>query len=413
MSLSALTEDLTLFTPSLKTGDSYHRSNVQRYSRELARSGKLFCPHCYVSNGELQTVFFRSGGEFKRDHFFHSDHKIERKCPYSPMTEKHINAQSWVASYLSEQYPDALIKKEMQMRKHEEEHCRPDVCAILPDGSKIAYEIQVTKITEFEVKARTEKLQNNGCETVIWVFTEQSDSLLIQECLALKKQYHALISFEDDSSVSSVAITELEPVRQSLLQKLWNDYCLEQAEYWGTQSRFFDRDLYSQLPTDTLSNIDIQYIHDVLTIDDFNKKAPKIYQKKWSEAWCNRGISLFNSCRFKESIVAYNRAAEISPDYHEAWYYRGVSLANLGRLEAAIASFDKALEVKPDDHESWFARGNVLRTLGRVEEAIASYDNAVEFNPSYNRAWLGRGFTLNGLGKIEEARTSWDNAIES
>ena len=66
MSLSALQEDLTIFTPSLMIRDRFHRSNVQRDSRELAKSGKLFCPHCYASDGELRSVSFRSGGGFNR-----------------------------------------------------------------------------------------------------------------------------------------------------------------------------------------------------------------------------------------------------------------------------------------------------------------------------------------------------------
>lgn len=277
MSLSALQEDLTIFTPSLMIRDSFHRSNVQRDSRELARSGKLFCPHCYASNGELRTVFFRSGGELKRDHFFHPKNDIDLICPYSPMTEKHINAQSWVADHLSKKFPDALVKKEMQLRKSKDELCRPDVCVILPDGTKFAYEIQVSKITEYEVKNRTERLQSNGCKSVTWFFTDHSDSLLIQECLALKKQHHALIYFEDDSSVNSIAITDLKSVRRSLLQKLWSDYCLRQANYWSHQSRFFDHDLFSHFLNDPAFKIDMQVFSDILTIESFEEKASNIH----------------------------------------------------------------------------------------------------------------------------------------
>jgi hypothetical protein len=277
MSLSALQEDLTIFTPSLMIRDSFHRSNVQRDSRELAKSGKLFCPHCYASNGELRTVFFRSGGELKRDHFFHPKSDINLICPYSPMTEKHINAQSWVADHLSRKYPDALVKKEMQLRKSKDELCRPDICVILPDGTKFAYEIQVSKITEYEVKNRTERLQSNGCKYVTWFFTDQSDSLLIQECLALKKQHHALICFNEDSSVDSISVTNLKSVRQSLLQKLWDDHCLRQADGWSHRSRFFDQDLYSQLRTDPAFKINMQIFSDVLTIESFEEKASNIH----------------------------------------------------------------------------------------------------------------------------------------
>ena len=275
MSLSALQEDLTIFTPSLMIRDRFHRSNVQRDSRELAKSGKLFCPHCYASDGELRSVSFRSGGEFKRDHFFHP--KSDLICHYSPMTEKHINAQAWVADHLSRKYPDALIKEEMQLRKSKDELCRPDICVILPDGTKFAYEIQVSKITEYEVKNRTEKLQSNGCKAVTWFFTDQSDSLLIQECLALKKQHHVLIYFEEDSSVASIAITDLKAVRRSLLRKLWDDYCLKEAKYWGMQSRLFDDHQFHYLMTHPAFSINMNLFFDVVTVKEFGLKAEEIY----------------------------------------------------------------------------------------------------------------------------------------
>lgn len=252
------------------------RSNTQRDSRELAKSGKLFCPHCYATDGSLRSISFRSGGELKRDHFFHP--KSDLTCHYSPMTEKHINAQSWIADHLSRKYPDALVKREMQLRKSKEELCRPDICVVLPDGAKFAYEIQVSKITEYEVKNRTEKLQSNGCKAVTWFFTELSDSLLIQECLALKKQYHALIYFEEDSSVDSISVTDLKAIRRSLLQKLWNDHCLKQAEYWSFQSRFQDKERYHRLMNDPAFKIDMQVFADILTIESFRKKASEIYE---------------------------------------------------------------------------------------------------------------------------------------
>lgn len=293
MSLSALQEDLTIFTPSLMIRDSFHRSNVQRDSRELAKSGKLFCPHCYASNGELRTVFFRSGGELKRDHFFHPKNDIDLICPYSPMTEKHINAQSWVADHLSRKYPDALVKKEMQLRKSKDELCRPDICVILPDGTKFAYEIQVSKITEYEVKNRTERLQSNGCKAVTWFFTDLSDSLLIRECLALKKQHHALICFEEDSSVASISITNLKSVRQSLLQKLWDDHCLKEIQGMTYESYldecnkdsksidwWYDRGyLWRKLAINPVLDVDMQLFSSILAVQEFKRIAEEAYKE--------------------------------------------------------------------------------------------------------------------------------------
>jgi hypothetical protein len=219
MSLSAITQNRQVFNPSSKIEIGFDRKNIQLSYRAKAKEGSLFCPHCFVE-GNLEPVLFRSGGESKRDHFFHAS--SSSKCSYSPMTEKHINAQSWVADSLQKKYPDAKITFEFRI-KSQEGSSRPDICAEMPDGSLRAFEIQISKITEYEVKIRTKKLLEFGCKDVTWFFTSHSSSDLIKNQLAIMSQNHMILTFNEDNSVHSTSKTDLIAVKKDLIQSFRSD----------------------------------------------------------------------------------------------------------------------------------------------------------------------------------------------
>ena len=214
MSLSAVNKECLLFNPSQKIQAGFERKNIQASYRSMTKKGLLFCPHCFIQNN-LEPVLFRSGGESKRDHFFHAS--SSSKCSYSPTTEKHINAQSWIAYSLQRKYPDSKVSIEFKL-KNQDISSRPDVCMHMPDGSLNAFEIQISKITEYEVKIRTKKLLDFGCKDVTWFFTAISSSELIENQLAIMNQNHLILTFNDDNSVQSVIKTDLVAVKKRMIQ---------------------------------------------------------------------------------------------------------------------------------------------------------------------------------------------------
>jgi len=215
MSLSAITKDLVIQNPSAQIDMGFDRFSVQASYRDKAKRGEMFCPHCFFSGGELNVVTFRGGGNKRRDHFFHSN--ISSECVgYSPITEKHINAQSWLAESLQKKYPSAKIHKEFIL-KTDELNSRPDVLMVLEDGTNRAFEIQISKIGVMEVERRTRKLLDIGCHDVTWCFTKYSSSLEISQRLALMAQKHSLIEFNSDLSVKSVCLSDGLLVRRDLI----------------------------------------------------------------------------------------------------------------------------------------------------------------------------------------------------
>ena len=66
---------------------------------------------------------------------------------------------------------------------------------------------------------------------------------------------------------------------------------------------------------------------------------------------------------FEESLVFFDKAMEINPDYYQAWYWKGLALYNLGNYEEALSCYDKSLEINPDYIKAKNAREELVKLL--------------------------------------------------
>jgi tetratricopeptide (TPR) repeat protein len=131
----------------------------------------------------------------------------------------------------------------------------------------------------------------------------------------------------------------------------------------------------------------------------------------YTEAHSNLGNTLKELGRLEDAETSYRKAIEIKPDLTEAHYNLGITLQELGRLEDAEVSYNKAIEIKPDYAEAHSNLGNTLKELGRLEDAEASYNKAIEIKPDYAEAHSNLGITLQELGRLEDAEASYNKAI--
>jgi len=128
--------------------------------------------------------------------------------------------------------------------------------------------------------------------------------------------------------------------------------------------------------------------------------------------WTNKGSSLDNLGRRKESIACYEVALRLDPQLVSAWFNKGVALFASGRVEEAIACYEQALKLDPRAERAWSNKGVALKSLGRIEEAIACYDRALQLNPRYANAWVNKGVALRALGRTNEALAHYERALK-
>jgi len=125
-----------------------------------------------------------------------------------------------------------------------------------------------------------------------------------------------------------------------------------------------------------------------------------------AEEWLNKGNEFAERGNYKKALEAYDKAAEIDPQYVAAWHGKGFALGELKRYQEALEAYDKAAEINPQYVAAWHGKGFALGELKRNQEALEAYDKAAEIDPQYVAAWLGKG---NALGKLER----YQEAIEA
>ena len=141
-----------------------------------------------------------------------------------------------------------------------------------------------------------------------------------------------------------------------------------------------------------------------------NQKAVEISPND-TEVHSNLGITLQELGRLKDAESSYRKAIAIKPDFAGAHSNLGSTLKELGRLEDAETSYKKAIAIKPDFAEAHYNLANTLKELGKLEEAETSYKKATAIKPDYAEAHSNLGNTLKELGKLEDAETSYQKAI--
>ncbi|PIP40661.1 MAG: peptidoglycan-binding protein, partial [Desulfobacterales bacterium CG23_combo_of_CG06-09_8_20_14_all_51_8] len=73
----------------------------------------------------------------------------------------------------------------------------------------------------------------------------------------------------------------------------------------------------------------------------------------------------FGEGKILEAIQLYNKAINLTPDYHLPYYNRGNAYAELGQLQLAIEDFNKTISLQPDVAEAYFNRGNIYLYQGK------------------------------------------------
>ena len=133
---------------------------------------------------------------------------------------------------------------------------------------------------------------------------------------------------------------------------------------------------------------------------------------EYSHAYCNRAVVLGLLNRPTDALLSYDRAIEADPSDSIAYSNRAVLLLGLGQKDSALASFEAALKHDPANFNALFGRGAVLQERKQWADSLATYQRAIAINPIDVPAYYNMAVVASELKRWDYALENCELAIE-
>ncbi len=133
----------------------------------------------------------------------------------------------------------------------------------------------------------------------------------------------------------------------------------------------------------------------------------------------SQGVLLQELGRYDESLVAFDRAIELIPEYDAqmlatVWYHKANSLDNNNRPKEALEAYDVVTELDPGNKGAWSAKELCSKIWACTTlEVVRGLRNGSEAGPSTVLCLDEKGDLLIKLGQNSEAQTAYAEALRS
>ena len=124
-----------------------------------------------------------------------------------------------------------------------------------------------------------------------------------------------------------------------------------------------------------------------------NPVAPGPDENKDWMRWNNYGIALLDAQQYEAAVAAFQRVADMRPDYADAYTNMAVVEISWERYDDAKPHLAKALSLLPGDPRALYYRGFVERNAGQVKEAIEDFKAVLDKYPRAKDALRELGFS--------------------
>ena len=124
--------------------------------------------------------------------------------------------------------------------------------------------------------------------------------------------------------------------------------------------------------------------------------------------WNNYGIGLLDAQQYAESAAAFERVAQLRPDYADA--YTNVAIADYSwqRYDQSRTQLEKALKLSPKNARALYYLALVERIQGNLDAAVADLREMAAQYPRSRDAHRELGFSLYQQHKYDEARQEYE-----
>jgi tetratricopeptide (TPR) repeat protein len=129
--------------------------------------------------------------------------------------------------------------------------------------------------------------------------------------------------------------------------------------------------------------------------------------KEWMR-WNNYGIALLDAQQYPASTHAFERVAQLRPDYADAYTNMAIVEIQWERYDDARPSLEKALSLSPNNPRALYYRALVERNMGKMDDAIADLQKVASAFPRSRDAHRELGFSYYQQHKYELARAEYE-----
>jgi tetratricopeptide (TPR) repeat protein len=124
------------------------------------------------------------------------------------------------------------------------------------------------------------------------------------------------------------------------------------------------------------------------------------------------GVGLYETARYSQAILAFDRAISLNPGFADAFVLRGRSRLAISDLEGAIRDFGEAIKLRPNAVQARLERGAAYLVLKNHQAALEDGNRVLSLDPKQAAAYNLRGTALRSMGKTQEALENFNQAVE-
>ena len=124
-----------------------------------------------------------------------------------------------------------------------------------------------------------------------------------------------------------------------------------------------------------------------------------------------KGSCLCETGDLSASIVSFEKAILINPDYAEALYNLGVAYQKLDQPDMAIETYKKAIAIQHAYPTAHHNLGIIYFQKDQMNSAIKSFEWAIAYSPNYSEAIRNLGSALQKINQFDEAKKQFEKVI--